>query len=150
MTARKVSPGGWRRDVGSRLRQSGGGCLPEPSGGTARSSFRLRHPARAADTVDHGHGGVASVICDRCGRLLNRATGNCNVCADHGGAAPPPVATTEAAAGPDGPEGPGGLRTAPAPTPPAAPPVRGPSRDPGEPPRQDTPPEPPREAPAGS
>ena len=66
------------------------------------------------------------MICDRCGRLLNRATGKCNVCADHGGTAPPPVATTEAAAGPEGQgdaggTGPGG--------------VRGPSRDPGEPPR---------------
>jgi hypothetical protein len=33
------------------------------------------------------------VICDRCGRLLNRATGRC-VCDDYGGVAPPPVATT--------------------------------------------------------
>ena len=60
------------------------------------------------------------MICDRCGRLLNRATGKCNVCADHGGAAPPPVATREAAAGPEG------VTEAPEP-------VRGPSRDPGEP-----------------
>jgi hypothetical protein len=41
------------------------------------------------------------MICERCGRLKNRATGACMVCADHAGAAPPPVATTEAAAGPE-------------------------------------------------
>lgn len=62
------------------------------------------------------------MICDHCGRLLNRATGKCNVCADHGGAAPPPVATREAAAGPEGPV--------------VGTPVRGPSRDPGEPPQE--------------
>lgn len=33
------------------------------------------------------------MICDRCGRLLNRATGRC-VCDDYGGVAPVPVATT--------------------------------------------------------
>lgn len=33
------------------------------------------------------------MICDRCGRLLNRATGKC-VCEAYGGDAPPPVATT--------------------------------------------------------
>jgi hypothetical protein len=74
--------------------------------------------------VDHDLGGVTVVICERCGRLLNRATGKCNVCADHGGAAPPPVATTTAAAGPDGPE-----TTA---APPAAPPAPPPRLDPGE------------------
>ena len=46
------------------------------------------------------------MICERCGRLLNRATGKCNVCEDHGGAAPPPVATTTAAAGPEAPDAP--------------------------------------------
>jgi hypothetical protein len=33
------------------------------------------------------------VLCDRCGRLLNRATGRC-VCEDYGGNAPQPVAVT--------------------------------------------------------
>lgn len=33
------------------------------------------------------------MICDRCGRLLNRATGRC-ICEDYEGDAPPPVATT--------------------------------------------------------
>ena len=33
------------------------------------------------------------MICDRCGRLLNRATGRC-VCDDYGGNAPAPVAST--------------------------------------------------------
>lgn len=42
---------------------------------------------------DHGQRGLNGVTCDRCGRLLNRATGRC-VCDDYGGVAPPPVATT--------------------------------------------------------
>jgi hypothetical protein len=33
------------------------------------------------------------VLCDRCGRLLNRATGRC-VCEDYGGNPPPPIAVT--------------------------------------------------------
>ena len=79
------------------------------------------------------------MICERCGRLLNRATGTCTVCADHGGAAPPPVATREAAAGPEGPESAeaGGAARGPSRDPgedPGAPAPRGPSRDPGEPP----------------
>lgn len=35
------------------------------------------------------------MICERCGRLLNRATGRC-VCDDYEGEAPPPVVTTHA------------------------------------------------------
>lgn len=86
------------------------------------------------------------MICERCGRLLNRATGTCNVCADHGGAAPPPVATREAAAGPEtaaaggvgGVGAPGRDGGGPGPSldpggaSPAGGGVRGPSRDPGE------------------
>lgn len=80
------------------------------------------------------------MICDRCGRLLNRATGKCNVCADHGGAAPPPVATREAAAGPEGPEAPAQGVPLPGPDPGRVPgAVRGPSRDPGEPPQEGAP-----------
>ena len=43
------------------------------------------------------------MTCDRCGRLLNRATGRC-VCEDYGGAAPPPVAVTHPPAGADAPD----------------------------------------------
>ena len=90
------------------------------------------------------------MICERCGRLLNRATGKCVVCADHGGDAPPPVATREALAGPDGPQDPRGpadpgaversvaatLRpVAPGPSP-VAPPVAPPSVAPPAPPEQ--------------
>lgn len=48
---------------------------------------------RPADTRNHGAGGWSELICDRCGRLLNRATGKC-VCESYGGNAPAPVATT--------------------------------------------------------
>jgi len=46
-----------------------------------------------ADNESNGLFGGWAVICDRCGRLLNRATGRC-VCDDYEGDAPPPVATT--------------------------------------------------------
>ncbi len=46
-----------------------------------------------ADIVTDGLLGGWGVICDRCGRLLNRATGRC-VCDDYEGDAPPPVSTT--------------------------------------------------------
>ncbi len=52
-------------------------------------------PVRAlvADNESDGLFGGRCVICDKCGRLLNRATGRC-ICEDYKGEAPPPVATT--------------------------------------------------------
>lgn len=47
----------------------------------------------SADNESDGLFGGWGVICDRCGRLLNRATGRC-ICDDYEGDAPPPVATT--------------------------------------------------------
>lgn len=58
------------------------------------------------------------MICERCGRLLNRATGRC-VCDDYGGAAPPPVALTHPPV--DGPAP--AVASAPIPAPPVVPPV---------------------------
>ncbi|HUP86716.1 MAG TPA: hypothetical protein VM143_13715 [Acidimicrobiales bacterium] len=53
--------------------------------------------------------------------MLNRATGQCVVCADHGGTAPPPVATREAASGADDAQSPEPSSSPPGP--PSAPPV---------------------------